>query len=246
MIPPEISLKNAINFRSLGGYISAQGKLMKTGLVYRSGDLSNLLPEEASYLAGDLKLKLYCDTRSDEEIARNGYPKELTAAGVKYGGVPVSSSDAEFFTMKYPQSEDYACHYLQLLEIMPGVLIKIFGIIAEGRDLPFVFGCSAGKDRTGVISAMLLNALHMDDETIVMDYAWSSKFLSDHLDRFSYNWKRLGISRKDYAPRMKPVTNTMYLFLSYMRKKYGTVGNYLTEIGIDEETLSLVQKQLLE
>ena len=176
-----LPLEGARNFRDLGGYRASDGRYVRWGLVYRSGHLVNLTARDSQYL-GNLGIRLVCDVRSEGERARarghwqgnapeffsvpigSNLIKSLTADDLKRR---VAAINAE--TKESVRGYDYAIEYA-------GQYGKILQRIAAG-DLPVVEHCTAGKDRTGVFSAILLTALGVPRDTVVQDYMLSNQFL---------------------------------------------------------------------
>ena len=176
-----LPLEGARNFRDLGGYRASDGRYVRWGLVYRSGHLVNLTARDSQYL-GNLGIRLVCDVRSEGERARarghwqgnapeffsvpigSNLIKSLTADDLKRR---VAAINAE--TKESVRGYDYAIEYA-------GQYGKILHRIAAG-DLPVVEHCTAGKDRTGVFSAILLTALGVPRDTVVQDYMLSNQFL---------------------------------------------------------------------
>jgi len=174
-------LEGAKNFRDLGGYRTSDGHYVRWGQVYRSNHLVNLTARDSEYL-NSLGIRLVCDVRSDGERARA--PDHWTGNAPEFFAVPIGSNlftaptaddlkrrvvaiNAE--TKDSVRAYDYAIEYA-------GQYAKILKRIAAG-DLPVVEHCTAGKDRTGVFSAILLTALGVPRDTVIQDYVLSNQYL---------------------------------------------------------------------
>jgi len=174
-------LEGAKNFRDLGGYRTSDGHYVRWGQVYRSNHLVNLTARDSEYL-NSLGIRLVCDVRSDGERARA--PDHWTGNAPEFFAVPIGSNlftaptaddlkrrvvaiNAE--TKDSVRAYDYAIEYA-------GQYAKILKRIAAG-DLPVVEHCTAGKDRTGVFSAILLTALGVPRDTVIQDYMLSNQYL---------------------------------------------------------------------
>ncbi len=174
-------LEGAKNFRDLGGYRTSDGHYVRWGQVYRSNHLVNLTARDSEYL-NSLGIRLVRDVRSDGERARA--PDHWTGNAPEFFAVPIGSNlftaptaddlkrrvvaiNAE--TKDSVRAYDYAIEYA-------GQYAKILKRIAAG-DLPVVEHCTAGKDRTGVFSAILLTALGVPRDTVIQDYMLSNQYL---------------------------------------------------------------------
>jgi protein-tyrosine phosphatase len=169
-----LPLEGAKNFRDLGGYRTSDGRYVRWGLVYRSNHLVNLTARDSEYLNG-LGIRLVCDVRSDGERTRA--PDHWAGNAPEFFAVPIGSNlittptaddlkrrvaTINSETKDSVRAYDYAIEYA-------GQYAKILRRIAAG-DLPAVEHCTAGKDRTGVFSAILLTALGVPRDTVVRDY----------------------------------------------------------------------------
>ncbi len=183
-----LPLEGTPNFRDLGGYRTADGRATRWGMVYRSSSIAHLTPGDLDYV-GSLGLKLVCDLRTGEERAHS--PSRLPdATAIEIVALSIGqSSDGEsvarplLLTVPDATAEqalagikaaygrfalDHARQYAAMFE----------RLLAPGR-LPAMVHCTAGKDRTGVASALLLLALGVPRETVVADYVLTARFLDD-------------------------------------------------------------------
>ena len=187
MAERRLPLEGVANFRDLGGYRTADGRVTRWGVLYRSDSLAYLTPDDISYLRG-IGLRLICDLRTDDERARapsrapngeNLLIAQLSIGTGKNGGavrMPSSllSPDAtgematQFIVRSYRRFVlDNARNYGEMFH----------HILAPDR-LPAVVHCTAGKDRTGISSALLLLALGVSPETVVEDYMLTRVYLT--------------------------------------------------------------------
>lgn len=173
------SFPNLPNFRDLGGLPAAGGRTVKHGLVFRSDDLSALDGDELLRLA-ELNLRTVVDFRSRQEVL---YSPDILPRTVKntvalpvdagklignfYGGALNRRKAAGIMVSVYRRlAVDFVPQYKQF-----------FAALAAPENLPLLFHCTAGKDRTGVAAALFLSSLGVDRKIIVEDYLRSAECL---------------------------------------------------------------------
>jgi protein-tyrosine phosphatase len=173
-----LPLQGGRNFRDLGGYEGANARRVRWGRLYRSGVMNGLTDGDRAYLAS-LGLRQICDLRTAEERA-----KEPTPA---FGADPPVQTafnhdmGASMGKIMSARSRDDAViafgdAYVEMATYLAPNYTDMFARLARG-EAPLTVNCTAGKDRTGVASAMILSVLGVDRETIIADYALSAKFV---------------------------------------------------------------------
>lgn len=167
-----LPLEGGRNFRDLGGYRVADGRQVRWGRIYRSGVMSGLTAGDMDYLS-KLGVKVICDLRSPQE--RQGEPNPFIKA--KYPEVVAFDYDMGSSLGQLAQAttreqaiDVFAASYVQFLDMLTPHYTDLFARLAEGQ-VPLALNCSAGKDRTGMGSALILSVLGAPRETILADYA---------------------------------------------------------------------------
>ena len=110
---------------------------------------------------------------------------------------------------------------------------------------PLVFNCAIGKDRTGILAAVLLSALGVDDEDIIEDYVLSGPYMVELLKR-KVEWPEIAAAEKvlpDYF--WGAVPESMEMLLSALRKEYGSIRHYIEAYSADSSLISRLEKALL-
>jgi protein-tyrosine phosphatase len=177
-----LPLQGGRNFRDLGGYRTTDGRTVKWGLLYRSGQMHDLTPADYATLQ-KLGIRTVCDFRDTRE--RTTEPT-LWPAGQK----PKILSDdyaLDMSSLRLPGDPATWTHeqvvgamtatYPKLLDQFRGQYRRMFAELLAG-DVPLAFHCTAGKDRTGVAAALLLTALGVPRATIVDDYLLSNQHMA--------------------------------------------------------------------
>jgi protein-tyrosine phosphatase len=253
-----LPLEGAKNFRDLGGYRTSDGRYVRWGLVYRSNHLVHLTAKDSNYL-NRLGIRLVCDVRSDGERARA--PDHWTGDAPEFFSVPIGSNlittptaddlrrrvaSINSETKDSVRPYDYAIEYA-------GQYAKILRRIAAG-DLPAVEHCTAGKDRTGVFSAILLTALGVPRDTVVQDYLLSNQYLlapDTIASTIADLQMAFGLPEPPDISTVRTIMTarpeTLEATLDKITDTYGSFDNYLRDVlKLSDSELAMIRQRLLE
>ena len=177
-----IPLEGTPNFRDLGGYETADGRHVRWGQVFRSGALVDLTPADLATVDA-LGIQLVCDLRSDSEVEADPDP-DLDAEALRLA-VTDESVDVQAITDAVLAGDLGQISPDLLLEGMPGIATEfpdawrtLVQRVADEANRPTNVHCSAGKDRAGWASALILRALGVPEETVMEDYLLSNDYLA--------------------------------------------------------------------
>ena len=160
----------ARNFRDLGGHPVADGRKVRPGHVYRSSHLAQV-PRESPI--STLKLKTLITLQSRMEVKHIGPPAHAVRNGVRWEHIPIG--DRWFTDRGYTRtSVRSGLAHLDLVMHFREDWQRFFKLLAERNVYPLLFHCSAGRDRTGVGAAMLLEVLGVERARIVADFLESN------------------------------------------------------------------------
>ena len=261
--PPQIvaerrlPLQGIANMRDIGGYLTVDGRRVQWGRVYRAGSLAGATASDLTYL-DNLGLHLVCDLRSQEEVINE--PDRLPKARTpRYLHLPVEADVNVSEQLRTLMFKPYHLPALvkegytrQILEANAGIIGDSLRHLADPTNLPAVVHCTAGKDRTGIVTALLLAALGVPDDTIIADYSLSNQDYP-HLRRYiAGKFKQphsfiLGLTVDDLQPILSADPAYMRYTLDYIHEHYGTVENYLCQKArLDDTTLAALRDNLLE
>jgi protein-tyrosine phosphatase len=124
--------------------------------------------------------------------------------------------------------------------------VTFFETITQPDVLATVFHCAAGRDRTGVAAALLLDVLDVEDELIVADYHATGSNLQPHAHRYSRVATEIGMSDEEFAKLLMTDPAAMTEFLAFLRETYGGAERYLVEGGLDSAMIAEVRGRLSE
>lgn len=169
-----LQLDQGTNFRDLGGYSTADGKHVRWGMLYRSGGQAMLTDADVAEIR-KLGVANLVDLRSNEE--RTLAPTRLD--GIRYQAIGYSmgvlqTGPAQLEAVKTDPGAVLASAYRKIPDVMIPHLSLVFRTMLA-NDGPLAYNCSAGQDRTGLVSAMILTALGVPREQVYADYVLTTK-----------------------------------------------------------------------
>jgi len=261
-----IELDGQPNFRDLGGYKTIDGKTVKWGQVYRSGELPRLTNEDVMILES-LGIKTVISFLSQPEIDAKG--EDRLPEGVKEISIPIDTEDGTGGLAKEiliaRQTGDFSnvpveinpeIHKL-LINIANKEYAQLLREVLDSSNRPMVFHCSHGIHRTGTATALLLTILGVPWETIREDYLLSNLSRKEEVDHRLVQLRKLAAKNQGITPDEVDMTNTNAFYileaeyidaaLDEAIKKYGSMDNYIKEgLGITDEEIQKLKDALLE
>jgi protein-tyrosine phosphatase len=239
-------VQGAPNFRDLGGLPTTDGGLTRSGLLFRSGGLEELTGEDIDYLVTDVGLRTVLDLRSADD---NEPAEGLANTSVRVLNLPVIREGSST-SLKRPMGPDGRVDvpyvYQMFMEMSIGSIQTIFAELAGGAT-PAVFHCVAGKDRTGVVAALILRAVGVTREAVISDFMASEPALDEI---FAYMRRRPAYT--DVVAKLPPGTmdaepKYMGNFLDFVDTRYGGIREWLTgPAGVPADTLAALEDILTE
>ncbi len=230
------------NFRDLGGYPTADGGALRWRQLFRADGLHSLTPRGIAMLREELSLGDIVDLRSSHELELDGRGP-LADEPIRFHHLPLFDG-ATGDQRERPVGANLADLYFGMIEFAREPLARVITTLAR-TDSPAVFHCAAGKDRTGVVSALLLSLLGVRDEIIVADYAASREALDAIVARLmsSEGYKEMLAELPPDTMHADP--ETMDGFLARVGEKYGSMVEYARDIGIVEEDIARLRERLV-
>ena len=243
-----IGLEAVHNFRDLGGYPTADGRSTKWRTLFRSDGLYRLRGADDMSRVMQLGLKSVIDLRTEREQREQGiFPiDDIEVTFHHLSIVDVTWSDTE--TPEFDDEVEFLVWgYRDMLEIGSSRFADAMHVLAQTDSLPAVFHCAAGKDRTGVLAALLLSSLGVDDAHICADYGLTQ----DAMQR-TIAWSK--VHRPELAERYANIPKAylaadpraMQIILTELAQQHGSVRNYVREIGVADATVEALGNLLLE
>ncbi|MET8873353.1 tyrosine-protein phosphatase [Nocardia sp. NPDC004604] len=237
------------NVRDLGGLPVIGGGTTRFGVVYRASTPQHLTEDDLSRLIGPVGLRTLIDLRNPDEVLREGYGRLTDNAAVRMVNLPVRKASTVAATPAelVPDGRQYdlVALYRELLSDSGESIVAAARIIADSARHSVVFHCAAGKDRTGVLAAVVLDAVGVPAEVIAADYALTGERLErirQRLDALpSYHGLppvRTGILGVDPDVIMR--------FLDELHTTHGGAGEWLCAHGLSGAELAQLRGVLVD
>jgi protein-tyrosine phosphatase len=242
-----VDLDGAFNVRDLGGLPTSAGGTTRSGVMFRSDALHHLAPAAVDRLV-DFGIRTVIDLRSAVELERTGRgPLEATRIGWLHA--PLTHGDAATGAVLPPAlaDGDLGRHYVESLAARTETLAEVITHLADPDNLPAVFHCTAGKDRTGMVAALVLSLVGVPDAVIVHDYT-----LTD--DRMHLVMERIRAASALIPEATTPIpagvaraeATSMEKFLVALRANYGSAEGWARTAGITDTTLTSLHAALVK
>jgi len=240
-----VPLDGAFNFRDLGGLPTHDGGTTRTGVMFRSDALHHLVPGDVDVLT-ELGMRTIIDLRSVVELDRTGRgPLEET--DMQWLHAPLSHGDAAAGRVLPPAlaEGDLGRHYVESLAERTSTLASVIEHLAASDNLPAVFHCTAGKDRTGMVAALVLSLVGVPDDVIVHDYTLTD----DRMVRVIERIRSSGDFPEPVTPMLARVGRaeaaSMETFLNAVRVAHGDAAGWAREAGLGDDTLASLHAVLV-
>lgn len=241
----KLTLAGCVNFRDLGGYPTIDGHSIRWRRLFRADGLTRLDEDDCAQLA-DIGLATVIDLRTVGELEQRGRFPEV-AFEVDYHHLPLTDvlPPTEDLS-RYDEPAFVTSRYQQLFSEGSSSLAQAVRVLAEPGALPAVFHCSAGKDRTGILAALVLGFLGVPRDVIVEDYALSAEAMIALLERLKQEYADAVAEVERYAPAVISVSpRTMAAFLDSLESEHGTFDDLASSLGVTD-AVSRLRESLLE
>ena len=247
--PPDRILRweGCHNVRDLGGLETVDGRRTRWGALIRSDILCRLTDAGRAALRAH-GVRTVVDLRAADELASE--PNPFSVVSTDEDGWPrclcLPLNDDPVLVPAIRQASSPAEQYRIMLDGGQVGLSRIVSGIAAAPPGGVVVHCHAGKDRTGVVIAVLLSVVGVSDETIAADYALSGDQIvpltREWLDRVARSDEERATLLQGAMPHPQIMLNT----LTHLRDRYGGAERYLLDAGVSAGELTVVRDRLVE
>ncbi|MEV4168058.1 tyrosine-protein phosphatase [Nonomuraea sp. NPDC049709] len=242
-----IEFRNLCNFRDVGGYAAKDGRTVRWQRLYRADSLGWLAGDDLTAFRA-LRVRNVIDLRHPSEVERAGRVPE--SEGQRYQNLPIEGRrwDTAAYSEELGVARYLADRYLEVTEDGVANLRTALETIALADNAPVVIHCAAGKDRTGVLAALVLSLAGVGEDDIVADYALTGLAT----ERFVADWSRRHPGAPLWPGFGLAPAETMRLFLADLTSRHGSVEAYVTRVlqlspaAIDELRRHLLTESISE
>lgn len=254
--PRHIPLESQSNFRDLGGYAVGNNQQTRFGLLYRSGNLDNLTEADRDTIQA-LGIRTVVDFRSASEAqADEAFWQEQDA---RYIHLPIDPSNLVSLFWEAMRTADSSALPNDILTVNNQLVIdearsqyaELFERLSDANNLPLLFNCTHGKDRTGIASVLILLALGVSTDDARADYLLSNVYREAEnnaqlkaLREAAKDKPSIDLSKLEAAFTLK--SHHFDVILESARQGYGSLENYyLAGLGSSQQQRTAILENLL-
>jgi len=249
-MPQLIDTRETFNFRDFGGYTLSTGDKVRSGVLFRSGSLDRIADAEAHSLQENLSIQTIIDLRHPDEFNDNcsrGSLVDLVPNRYSLSVIDATQTlhhHVEALNIAYGMGEK-SHRYFALLENGERIWREVIQILLEPYSYPILAHCTAGKDRTGITAALILDLVGVAQDTISEDYAMSSASV-DQLFNYLVASGRRPEGTSETA-KSKMITKPKYMddFLKLVYQKYGNAEGYIRHLGFNTFEIARIRDFLI-
>lgn len=240
----DVVLGNVFNVRDLGGLATVDGRAVRPGRVFRAASLHQLDPAYAEDWER-LAIRTVIDLRRHRERVAGDWPDLLNSATVCE--LPMLPEDWLLDRSGFGSAQEHLSAVYDDMQRVGMVSIRAsFDLLADPASYPLLFFCVAGKDRTGLLAALLLLVLGVSDDDMLDDYELSG----DRVIALVESLRAQG--RLDGNPMINQPVEALRApraalagSLARLRARHGSVAAYLASCGIGPEVLQAIRDNLV-
>lgn len=241
-----IDLEGCDNVRDLGGLPTTDGRTTRPGVLLRSSTVQLLSPGATTWLTGTYGLRTVLDLRTPKEAASEGRGP-LALEDVDYYNIPfvpdqyLDPSDPRHeIVIRERRDRDQVDAYLDYITRGPNVL-RALRLVATDQATPLLFHCAAGKDRTGVLAALILDIVGVERDAIVADYLLTNEALPRVVARLESLPTYRGAAKSDVRCKQ----DTIPRLFAGLDEGFGGAAAWAISAGATPEELDRLRARLL-
>ncbi len=252
-----IPLSGCRNFWDLGGYTVDDHHVIRPGMIFRSGRLSGLTDEDLEKFSA-LNIRTVVDLRSPDEIQEHPdrlpekYPPRLLHVEMSHNGLGREEVEAVLRLAESGELDTHQ-HMIEAYREFPAAsadqLRQVIDLLQDKTVYPVLFHCTAGKDRTGFVSAMVLGALGCPEHVIRSDYLlYDQGELAYRAQRYAGTYHERGIlvTPEQTYPYLTAHSDYIHALMESIVSKWGDIPSYITRMtGSSEAYLQKIREYMV-
>ncbi len=237
----QMILEGAFNIRELGGLSTCFDRQTRSRQFLRADSLHALSSASQTKLI-EYGLKTVIDLRTSQEILQEPNPFS-NLENVRY--INISLFEAILQNPNADTMSSLESLYIAALDHCQAALREVLETLANSQSVT-LFHCTAGKDRTGIVSALLLANASVSSEFIIQDYSLTEELAKPMLERPLTEAVKNGMDKDFYAKLLTSKASTMQATLWYLEARFGSVEGYLRDgLGLEQDTLDALRLKML-
>jgi protein-tyrosine phosphatase len=241
-----VSLEGAFNVRDLGGIATSGGASTRRGIVYRGDALDWLTARDEDKLFGELSIGTIIDLRTRGEAGGDGLADARHFPAVKALSIPLIPDErADLEPFPFGDPEAVGRHYIRYLGIPGSPAVEVILAVTSSLDrgVPVLFHCAAGRDRTGVVAALLLLLARGRAEEIVQDYMDSNLHAAEVSRHLMHNplYQRTDVDNDPGFVDRRAIRR----FMKLLRAEFGGAAAWAEAAGINRMTLDTLRHRMV-
>lgn len=240
----KVNLQGAFNFRDLGGYQTTDGKTVKWGKLFRGEELGHLTASDLTYVQG-MGLKSIVDYRTDAEVNALADPVIPGATNIRTdAGNAGSTADLNSMIASGMMKDEASAVAMMVgfnkqMVDAPKFYIQLMELLNDPNNIGLVQHCTAGKDRTGLGSAIILLTLGVDEKTVMEDYLASNVYRAE-ANKKAVEAVRQQVKDENVVAAISAMMGVQKEFLQAaideMKAKYGSIDSFIEKgLGVTKE-----------
>lgn len=247
-----IEFEGAFNFRDIGGYRTESGGTVRWRRVFRSGALDAMTDGDETRARDEFGVSAIIDLRHPDEMERLGPAKtELAGTSVVYLNASIVPRSDAYQAYLDSVAEQFgptlsAERYGHLLTVGGDEIARAFELFADDSAHAVVVHCTAGKDRTGTVIALLLEVLGVSREQIGEDYELSNRAIPRLMAYIDAKGRPSNVPREERAARAVTPAQRIIDLMAYVQREYGSARDYLRASGVGEASLNRIVDLLVD
>ncbi|MDA1035342.1 MAG: tyrosine-protein phosphatase [Chloroflexi bacterium] len=238
-LPRHLPIEGTHNFRDAGGYSTRSGGSVRWRTLFRSDNL-NAVTNAGREEIRSLGIRTTIDLRAAHEAEI--WPSVFAdGADLAYVRLPLAAPGSD---TRAPAANDLFELNRMFLDSAQGSLATLMDALADRHEFPMVVHCAGGKDRTGLLVAMLLELAGVDRTDVVADYALSARYSVKLIETLTARATAEGRDLAQFARLMECRPEIMEHTLTYLDSQYGGTERYLRGIGLSDSALASLRSSL--
>jgi hypothetical protein len=241
-------LEGVHNFRPLAPYPLGGGGRLKAGMIYRSGALELMTDADAEYLQEEVGIACVLDLRHPDELSPVERPHALAD---RVHALSIFREDSRQEDIIAELNGLYGMgptprRYMHYLEVGGPKFAQAFERFADEGAYPLLVHCTAGKDRTGVVLALVMDVLGVSHADIASEYGLSDASIDRLIAYLEASGRKLEGSEAEIRARLSTPPERMAGFMELVTQRYGSGEAYLRQEGVGDATFAAVRDILTD